>query len=124
MSHLADILASKRVELVELDDATRSPVARKAIDVVGALRRTGPMHLIAEVKMRSPSAGPLSSALSAHARAVAYATGGASMVSVLVDGPFFGGKLDRFRGSSPRPRCRRPAGPAARQGVRDRRAPD
>ncbi len=91
MSHLAEILASKRVELVELEDATRSPVTRKAIDAVAALRRTGPMHVIAEVKLRSPSAGPLSRVLSAHARAVAYATAGASMVSVLVDGPFFGG---------------------------------
>ncbi len=91
MSHLAEILASKRVELVELDDATRSPVPRKAIDVVGALRRKGPMHVIAEVKLRSPSAGPLSRVLSPHARAVAYATAGAAMVSVLVDGPFFGG---------------------------------
>jgi indole-3-glycerol phosphate synthase len=41
--------------------------------------------------MKSPSAGELSSALDAAARALAYAREGASMVSVLVDGPFFGG---------------------------------
>lgn len=93
MSLLDDILTRKRAEIVDLEDATRSPVPRKAIDAVAALRRDGPMHLIAEVKLRSPSAGPLSRALSPHARALAYASAGASMVSVLCDGPFFDGSF-------------------------------
>jgi indole-3-glycerol phosphate synthase len=49
------------------------------------------MRLIAEVKFKSPSAGPLSRKLDAGARAVAYAKAGARMVSVLCDEAFFGG---------------------------------
>jgi indole-3-glycerol phosphate synthase len=50
-----------------------------------------PLRLIAEVKFASPSAGPLSRKLDAGARALAYASAGASMVSVLCDETFFGG---------------------------------
>jgi indole-3-glycerol phosphate synthase len=50
-----------------------------------------PLHLIAEVKFKSPSAGLLSRKLDASQRAAAYASGGARMVSVLCDEVFFGG---------------------------------
>jgi indole-3-glycerol phosphate synthase len=50
--------------------------------------------LIAEHKRKSPSAGALSSALGAGERAVRYAESGAAMISVLCDGPFFGGSWD------------------------------
>jgi indole-3-glycerol phosphate synthase len=49
------------------------------------------------VKLRSPSAGPLSRALSAEQRAVRYADAGASMVSVLCDGPFFDGSWEHLQ---------------------------
>jgi indole-3-glycerol phosphate synthase len=92
MSFLAQILASKGAEVQALRASARSRSAREPLDVVGALRRDGgALRLLAEVKLRSPSAGPLSRALVPEARALAYAEAGATMVSVLCDGPFFDG---------------------------------
>jgi indole-3-glycerol phosphate synthase len=99
MSLLADILARKTEEIAALrrrgipDQDRAGSTPRRAIDVCRALRREPgePLRLIAEVKLRSPSAGPLSRALSPADRAVAYVEAGAAMVSVLCDGPFFDG---------------------------------
>jgi indole-3-glycerol phosphate synthase len=99
VSVLAGILASKRREIAELHRRARARTSRTAIDVVATLRRTAGMHLVAEVKLRSPSAGTLSRALAPQARAVAYARAGASMVSVLCDGPFFDGGWDHLAAS-------------------------
>ncbi len=99
MSVLADIVKKKREEIAKLteDGVPRSAVerslGRRTIDVPSVLARDigAPLRLIAEVKFKSPSAGPLSKKMSAAERAVAYANAGASMVSVLCDGPFFDG---------------------------------
>jgi indole-3-glycerol phosphate synthase len=114
VSLLADILASKRREIDVLSTRPRTPSGRRPRDVVAALRRkpadpppavtprltkavfNRPLRLIAEVKLRSPSAGPLSRALAPDARALAYARSGASMVSILCDGPFFDGSWDHL----------------------------
>jgi indole-3-glycerol phosphate synthase len=96
MSLLERILAQKRVEVVGGLAPGGAPcprAVRRGVDVVAALSRgrEDPLRLVAEVKFRSPSAGPLSRKLGAGERAVAYAASGARMVSVLCDSVFFGG---------------------------------
>lgn len=59
-------------------------------DFLKALRRV-PIALIAEVKRRSPSAGIIRTPFDPARIAAAYHAGGANAVSVLLDGPYFGG---------------------------------
>jgi tryptophan synthase beta chain len=56
------------------------------------------LHLIAEIKRRSPSAGALAGEdIDVAARARAYQSGGAAAISVLVEPHWFGGSLDDLR---------------------------
>lgn len=94
MSLLERILAAKRADVATL---RASPAVRleerRPVDVLAALARPKglPLRLVTEVKLRSPSAGPLSTTLSPGARALSYARAGAAMVSVLCDGHHFDG---------------------------------
>jgi len=64
--------------------------------VAEALAAPG-LHLIAEVKRSSPSAGAIASGADAVARARAYAAGGATAISVLCEPHWFGGSVDDLR---------------------------
>jgi indole-3-glycerol phosphate synthase len=87
---LDEIVASKRAEIVAL--APGPPRRARGERVFALARPVGEaLRFVTEIKFKSPSAGPLSRALSAGERAVAYARAGASMISVLCDGPFFDG---------------------------------
>jgi indole-3-glycerol phosphate synthase len=98
VSLLDEILATKRAEVEALRGRERSAPTRVPLDPQHALRREPgePLRLIAEVKLRSPSAGVLSRKLSPAERALAYAEAGASMVSVLCDGRFFAGAWEHL----------------------------
>ncbi len=68
-----------------------TPAGPPRRDVVGRLARPG-LHLIAEIKRRSPSAGSMvDGQLDVAERARAYQAGGASMISVLLEPHWFGG---------------------------------
>jgi indole-3-glycerol phosphate synthase len=98
VSLLEKILASKRseIEALKASGADRPAGSRTTIDVPRALRRRegDRLRIIAEIKLKSPSAGVISSEADVSARAGAYGRAGAAMVSVLCDGPFFGGGWD------------------------------
>ena len=102
MNILEEIVANKRDEVAafktarpmsELESAARRRA--RAPDFVAALHSV-PMGLIAEVKRRSPSAGPIREPFDAKSIAQAYENAGAQAVSVLMDRKFFGGREDDF----------------------------
>jgi indole-3-glycerol phosphate synthase len=102
---LDQILARKRTEV----DRRRAAVPDRELEGLAAAApparpfeaalspRGGPIRIIAEVKRASPSAGGIDPGLDAPAQARRYAAGGAAAISVLTDGPGFGGSLDDLR---------------------------
>ena len=97
--NLDRILIPKRAEVARmLAGLPVRPRQRPKEGSLAALSRGpreggAPLRLIAEIKLRSPSAGDLSRVLSPADRALRYAAAGASMISVLTDAPFFGGSF-------------------------------
>jgi len=89
-----DALRRRRGELARQASAAPAPPSFAA-----ALRglRVG---VIAEVKRRSPSAGSIREDLDPAERAALYAGHGAAAISVLTDGPFFGGAVDDLRAAA------------------------
>lgn len=106
VDHLGAILERKRREVARRR-AHSGALARIAEDVplderrgdraIAALRRRGGAlpRVIAEIKLRSPSAGTIRARSSGEVAAIAraYAGAGAAAVSVLADGPGFGGSV-------------------------------
>jgi indole-3-glycerol phosphate synthase len=62
-----------------------------------ALSRDDHLSVISEIKRRSPSKGDLNPGLDPALLAKSYEAGGASCLSVLTDGEFFGGSADDLR---------------------------
>ncbi len=95
---LGQILATTRATLPALaarrrELEVRASAAPTAPSLAAAFRGTQ-LGLIAEVKRRSPSAGSIREDLRPPERARTYAEAGATAISVLTDGPFFGGAID------------------------------
>jgi indole-3-glycerol phosphate synthase len=96
---LDKILRAKRAEVARMSASPRLPIRHEpAGGFFAALRRPvgAPLRLVAEIKLRSPSAGELSRALSPVDRALVYARSGASAISVLTDPTFFDGSFEHL----------------------------
>jgi indole-3-glycerol phosphate synthase/phosphoribosylanthranilate isomerase len=100
---LAEIAARRARDVAaELGDATYTALARAAGSAPAprpiAERLAAPgLHLIAEVKRSSPSAGAIAPAVDVVVRARAYAAGGAAAISVLCEPHWFGGSVEDLR---------------------------
>ncbi|HUF36072.1 MAG TPA: indole-3-glycerol phosphate synthase TrpC [Gemmatimonadales bacterium] len=89
-----DALRERRGDLARLAAVAPSPPS------LAAALRGGHVGVIAEVKRRSPSAGSIREDLDPAGRATLYARHGAAAISVLTDGPFFGGSVHDLRAAA------------------------
>ena len=106
MNRLDPIVAATREEVMRRREAVppaevEAAVARRLADddmrdFAGALARPG-LSVIAEHKRRSPSAGLIREDLVLADVVAAYERGGAAALSILTEGPSFGGSLDDLR---------------------------
>lgn len=92
---LGQILQHKRAEVAELR-GRRFPSGFSARPVDLSRERAGKLHLLTEIKFRSPSAGQLSTQLSVEQRAKVYEAAGASLISVLCDARYFDGAYEHL----------------------------
>ncbi|MGC8481638.1 MAG: indole-3-glycerol phosphate synthase TrpC, partial [Acidimicrobiales bacterium] len=97
-TYLDDIIASHRA-LAATDSREVAILRARAIDAptppsfADALAARATLGVIAELKRRSPSKGSLVGEVDLEHRVKTYEAAGAAAISVLTDGPYFGGSL-------------------------------
>ena len=92
---LADV--APELDALGRDGLRRAVAAAPAPRPIAAVLAAPGLHLVAEVKRSSPSAGAIAAADDAVARARAYARGGAAAISVLCEPHWFGGSIADLR---------------------------
>lgn len=105
MSNILDeIIGSKHREVSERRELYPPKLLEKSVffesptvSLVQYLQRKDKMGVIAEIKRRSPSRGVLNPHVSIEKLSVGYMQAGASALSVLTDGSYFGGSSDDLR---------------------------
>ena len=98
MSILEEIVSHKRREVAEAKELSSVKLLEKSIyfntpcvSLKQYLLRTDRVGIIAEIKRRSPSRGVINENISVERLSIGYMQAGASALSVLTDGKFFGG---------------------------------
>jgi indole-3-glycerol phosphate synthase len=103
MSKLEELVGAARADVERRKRVVPIEELREAVGTLSgsrpfseALVRPG-LSLIAEFKRRSPSSGEIAPGATVTEVCAAYERGGAAALSVLTDGPHFGGSLDDLR---------------------------
>ena len=103
MSKLEELVGAARADVERRKQVVPIEELRDAVGTLSgsrpfseALVRPG-LSLIAEFKRRSPSSGEIAPGATVTEVCAAYERGGAAALSVLTDGPYFGGSLDDLR---------------------------
>jgi len=90
-----DLKQARSLSSLQADADAQAP-ARGFAAALNAVAEAGENGLICEIKRKSPSAGEILPGADAAAIARDYQAGGAACLSVLTDGPSFGGTLADF----------------------------
>lgn len=94
---ILDVILAQKAREVSTLPATPAVAGPPVRSLLQSLQERGPVALIAEIKHKSPSRPILRTSFEPRSMAQAYERGGAAALSVLTDGPFFGGSLGDMR---------------------------